>query len=530
MIQQLEAMLQTHREPIYLLFRRLKAMNRKFLLWSDLVHEYEQFCESKVGAPLLDTELSSIMRHAQEAAVDDPFISLAVRTRVGRWRFVQIHTEEMHCRELTVSEFLDAKERLAAGLGQGDRYVLEVDLSPFERGFPKLKDPRSIGRGVEFLNRHLSGLLFMDGGRGQTLLFDFLQMHQVRGQQLMLNGTLQDIEELREALQTAMSLLDGHSEENTGLTRELRRLGFEAGWGRTPSRIHETMGLLLDILEAPSASNLENFLARMPMIFSIAILSPHGYFGQSNVLGKPDTGGQVVYILDQVRALEHEMRESIHEQGLDYRAADRRRDPVDPGGGRNHLRSALEPILGTENARILRVPFRDDERRGRAALDLALRGLALSRTLRARRRAELSPSSAAGPTSSSATTPTATWSPASGPRLGVTQCNIAHALEKTKYLLSDLYWHEHEDEHHFSCQFTADLIAMNAADFIITSTYQEIAGTDESVGQYESYSSFTLPGSTGWCRGRRLRSQVQHRLARRRLPSVLPVRRRRIAA
>jgi sucrose synthase len=26
--------------------------------------------------------------------------------------------------------------------------------------------------------------------------------------------------------------------------------------------------------------------------------------------------------------------------------------------------------------------------------------------------------------------------------------------------------------YHFSCQFTADLIAMNHADFIITSTYQ----------------------------------------------------------
>lgn len=32
----------------------------------------------------------------------------------------------------------------------------------------------------------------------------------------------------------------------------------------------------------------------------VVILSPHGYFGQSNVLGLPDTGGQVVYILDQV--------------------------------------------------------------------------------------------------------------------------------------------------------------------------------------------------------------------------------------
>jgi sucrose synthase len=79
-------------------------------------------------------------------------------------------------------------------------------------------------------------------------------------------------------------------------------------------------------------------------------------------------------------------------------------------------------------------------------------------------------------------------------RLGVTQCNIAHALEKTKYADSDLYWPEHEEEYHFSSQFTADLISMNTADFIITSTYQEIAGTDESVGQYESYQSFTMPG------------------------------------
>lgn len=56
------------------------------------------------------------------------------------------------------------------------------------------------------------------------------------------------------------------------------------------------------------------------------------------------------------------------------------------------------------------------------------------------------------------------------------QCNIAHALEKTKYPESDLYWRKFEDKYHFSSQFTADLIAMNNADFIITSTYQEIAG------------------------------------------------------
>jgi sucrose synthase len=51
-----------------------------------------------------------------------------------------------------------------------------------------------------------------------------------------------------------------------------------------------------------------------------------------------------------------------------------------------------------------------------------------------------------------------------------------------------------DPKYHFSCQFTADIIAMNTADFIITSTFQEIAGSENIVGQYESYSSFSMPG------------------------------------
>ena len=66
---------------------------------------------------------------------------------------------------------------------------------------------------------------------------------------------------------------------------------------------------------SPSALALVGYVAWI-LLLAIAILSPHGYFGQSNVLGKPDTGGQIVYILDQVRALEREMRESIRDQGL----------------------------------------------------------------------------------------------------------------------------------------------------------------------------------------------------------------------
>ncbi len=51
-----------------------------------------------------------------------------------------------------------------------------------------------------------------------------------------------------------------------------------------------------------------------------------------------------------------------------------------------------------------------------------------------------------------------------------------------------------DEDYHFAAQFTADVIAMNHSDFIITSTFQEIAGTQHTVGQYEDHQSFTMPG------------------------------------
>jgi sucrose synthase len=96
------------------------------------------------------------------------------------------------------------------------------------------------------------------------------------------------------------------------------------------------------------------------MIFSLAILSPHGYFGQENVLGRPDTGGQVVYILDQVRALEAEMRTRLAEQGLDIepRIYIITRLIPDSDGTRCHER--IEQVNGVKSAKILRVPFRNE--------------------------------------------------------------------------------------------------------------------------------------------------------------------------
>ena len=497
MIKTLDEYLIDHRDKLYLVLRHYLSLDRSLLLRSDLWDEFVRFCEREGFSELLRSPLGEAIHASQEAVLDDPWVYMAVRPAVARWRYLRFHVEAARYEKISVSEFLRFKERMVNGCEHDEDWVLELDLGPFNREFPRLQESRSIGRGVEFLNRKLSSQLFQAAGDGYRQLLEFLRVHQFSGEQLMLNDRIEEVHTLRRALRRADEYLAEQPADATWLNvgPTLRQLGFEPGWGRDVARMRTTLDLLSDILEAPEPAALEAFLGRIPMIFSIAILSPHGYFGQSNVLGMPDTGGQVVYILDQVRALEKEMRRRLWEQGLEIEPRILVITRLIPEAGETTCNERLEPIIGTENAQILRVPFRGEQGEvipqwisrffiwpylERFTVDVEKE---LLTELGAR------PDLVIGNYSDGNLVATLL-----AQRLQVTQCNIAHALEKTKYLYSDLYWFENEDNYHFACQFTADLIAMNAADFIITSTYQEIAGRRDSVGQYESYSAFTMPG------------------------------------
>ena len=493
----IHSLLHDERPACYALFSRILERHTAFLLHTDLMEEFEVFSATDAGHVLRGSALEKLFHQAQEAALMGDVFYLAARTGVGTWNYLCFDVPQMECREAPLSEFLQVTERLVNQAQDGDARVLEVDLSPFDRGLPRLKDSRSIGKGVEFLNRHLSNQIFEDEGKGDERLFSFLRMHHYKERPLMINHRIKSATALQAALAEADTLLAGQ-EGDAGwdaVGEALEDLGFEPGWGRTVTRMRDTMNVLSDLLEAPAPQALAEFLSRIPMVFNIVILSPHGYFGQSGVLGMPDTGGQVVYILDQVRALEREMKRNIYEQGLDIEPEIVIVTRLIPDAQGTTCDQSVEPVAGTENTRILRVPFRTESgevvphwiSRFRIWPYLERFAGEVEREIRANMGGRVD--FVIGNYSDGNLVATLL-----SERLGVTQCTIAHALEKTKYLHSALYWQDHEDEHHFSCQFTADLIAMNTADFIITSTYQEIAGTRDNVGQYESYGSFTMPG------------------------------------
>lgn len=485
------------RKSLYLLLREFCQEDRPFWLQSDIQDLMASFCDSESGAAFCGSELFAIFSQAQVAAVAPPWVALAVRPEIGQWQYYRFHAEEVLYEEISVREYLQFEERLVTGSEQADEFVLELDLEPFNRDFPRLRETGSIGRGVEFLNRHLSSRIF-SGQQGLELVLEFLRMHQCRGRQLMLNERIRDVAELRSALRRARQLLRALPLAATWseFGDRMRDLGFEPGWGRTAPQVIEMQDLLRDILEAPTPQALEAFLSRIPMVFSTLIVSPHGFFGQSNVLGLPDTGGQVVYILDQVRALEREMRQQFHDHGLeDIEPQILILSRLIPESEGTTCSQRLEPIIGTRHARILRVPFRASSGEevphwiSRFRVWPYLERFALDAIQDVLAELGSRPDLIIGNYSDGNLVATLM-----ARKLRVTQCTIAHALEKTKYLMSAQYWQDIDDQYHFSCQFVADLIAMNASDFIIASTYQEIAGRDQIVGQYESYSSFSMPG------------------------------------
>jgi sucrose synthase len=488
--------IEKNRQPVDLLVQAFRRLDKHLLLRSDLSEAVEQCAASAEGAPLSGSSLHELLRSAEEAVLLEAQMYLAVRWTVARWSYFELRTDDLGFREVTVSHFLRAKERLVTP-GPGIQPLLNVDLQPFERGFPRLREMRSIGQGVDFLNRYLSSRLFQEIDNGGQKLFQFLRLHQMGGQQLMLNGRVSNLDQLRDALRKADDYLSRrpHEEPWSEFAHVLVELGFEPGWGRTAGRARETIGFLMEILEAPAPETVARFLGRLPMVRTIAVISPHGYFGQSDVLGRPDTGGQVVYILDQVRALERTMYDFFQRQGLAIEPCILIVTRLIPEAEGTTCNMRIEPVHGTRCARILRVPFRDEQGEvvphwiSRFKIWPYLEQFAIDSAREIVAEAGQQPDFIIGNYSDGNLVASIL-----SHILGVTQCNIAHALEKTKYLYSDLYWKDHERTHNFACQYTADLIAMNTADFIITSTYQEIAGTPDSIGQYESYQSYTMPG------------------------------------
>ncbi|MCS6813569.1 MAG: sucrose synthase [Cyanobacteria bacterium] len=478
----------------------LRTSEKRYLLRNEILTLFAEYCHTyeKSDRFYTSSHLSKLIYYVQEIIIDSESLYLIIRPRIASQEAYRL-LEDLTVEPISTQDLLDLHDRLVNHFHPNEGDVFEIDFQPFYDYSPTIRDPKNIGKGVAFLNRYLSSKLFQDPHQWQEELFTFLRLHGYGGQPLMINERINSQKQLSNQVKAAITFLGNCPSDKPyeALRFDLQSMGFEPGWGNTAQRIQETLEILDQLIDSPDHQALEALISRIPMIFRIALVSPHGWFGQEGVLGRPDTGGQVVYILDQVKSLEQQLRHDLELAGLSVLNVQPKvivLTRLIPNSDGTTCNQRLEKIYGTENAWILRVPFRDFNPKltqnwiSRFEIWPYLETFAIDAERELRAEFQGKPDLIVGNYSDGNLVAFLL-----SRRLKVTQCNVAHALEKSKYLFSNLYWHDLEDKYHFSLQFTADLIAMNAANFIISSTYQEIVGTPDSVGQYESYKSFTMP-------------------------------------
>ncbi|MGB3518998.1 MAG: sucrose synthase [Elainellaceae cyanobacterium] len=478
----------------------LRKRDQRYLLRNDILTAFSDYCNTYDRSEDFrqQSHLSKLIYYVQEIILEQESLCLIIRPKIANeqayWIFENLTIEPM-----TPQDLLDLRDRFVNRHHPQEGDVLEIDFEPFYDYSPAIRDSKNIGKGVDYLNRFMSSKLFQDPTQWLEALYKFLSLHRHNGTQLLINGRIQSQQQLSSQIKRAINFVSRYdtSEPYNKFRFELQELGFEPGWGNTAGRVRETLDMLDSLIDSPDHQALETFISRIPMIFRVVLLSPHGWFGQEGVLGRPDTGGQVVYVLDQVRSIEQQLQEEISLAGLDVQSAYPKVIVLTrllPNCEDTLCNQRLEKIHATHNAWILRVPFREFNPKytqnwiSRFEIWPYLETFAIDAERELLAEFQGKPDLIIGNYSDGNLV-----SFLLARRLKVTQCIIAHALEKSKYLFSNLYWQDLEEQYHFSIQFTADLIAMNSANFVVSSTYQEIVGTKESVGQYESYHRFTMP-------------------------------------
>jgi len=478
----------------------LMADPPQLLRQNDILLRYFHYCDETGNSRSRrqKSPLFLFLSHIQEIFLKGEYLYVMHRPETARFEYYRVNANGSYLEMIPPGEYLQQKDRFSGN--PPDPNPLRIDFLPFYDFAPRIRHFQNIGNGILFLNRYLSSRMFQNPEEWNRKLFEFLKLHQHDGRQLLINReSIGDVDTLIQRLRNTTEWLN-RSQGKTPVGKvesRLRRSGLEPGWGDTLERISETMQTLIDLFDAPDDSLLERFISRvpMPMISRIAIVSPHGWFGQNNVLGRPDTGGQVIYILDQVRALEAHLRKSLQRSGLNVSPHIVVLTRLIPEAGDSGCDVKRERIYRTENSWILRVPFHDEQMNilphwvSRFQVWPYLERFANASAVELSGEFGGKPDLLIGNYSDGNLVSTLL-----ADRFDVIQCTISHALEKTKYPEADLKWRAYDKEYNFSTQFIADILSMNKSDFIITSTRQEIVGTDSHMGQYESYQHFTMPG------------------------------------
>ena len=162
---------------------------RRLLLRNDIIQLYRGYCdrEQKNKQFREQSSIFNFIKKGQELIVDEGYLALLHRHAIARYDFYRIRHDGEVIEQIPLSSYLDLKDRIA---GDTNAAPLQIDFMPFYDFSPSIRDVRSVGNGIRFLNRFMSSNFFSRPEQWNAKLFEFLKLHQYNGRQLLINGGL----------------------------------------------------------------------------------------------------------------------------------------------------------------------------------------------------------------------------------------------------------------------------------------------------------------------------------------------------
>ncbi|KAK2987667.1 hypothetical protein RJ640_027919, partial [Escallonia rubra] len=288
-------------------FARFTASGRRLMNPHHIIGEIEASIEDKLErSKVLEGSLGQILGTTQEAAVIPPYVAFAVRARPGCWEYVKVSADDLAVHGLTAREYLKFKEMVYDEKWANDENALEVDFGAFDFSTPRLTLPSSIGNGVNFISKFIT-TKFSKSSESAMPLLEYLLALNHQGENLMINETLNTVSKLQATLIVAKVFISALPKDTPyqNFEQKIKEWGFEKGWG--------------------------------------------------------DNADRIVYILDQVRALEEELLLRIKQQGLQVKPQILVVTRLIPDAIGTKCNQEMEPILDSLHSHILRVPFRTEK-------------------------------------------------------------------------------------------------------------------------------------------------------------------------
>ncbi len=165
--------------------------HQNIYLRNGIIQLFREYCDQnrKTKKFQESSSLFDFLKKVQELFITKEHLVLIHRYAIAKYRFYMVRRDGEYMEEITLSKYLDLKDDYAKQKRK-DGYHLHIDFMPFYDFSPSIRDTRSIGNGIRFLNRYLSSNIFSRPDEWNAKLFEFIKLHQYNGRQLLVKDTI----------------------------------------------------------------------------------------------------------------------------------------------------------------------------------------------------------------------------------------------------------------------------------------------------------------------------------------------------